>query len=811
MRTRVLDIVVVLVAGLIVCPGLGAGQQSAAAPLPSTPTADRAKDQFDFANGLYQRKLFLEAAEEYDKFIGSYPSHEEIPAALFRRAECLYQAYFQNERRPKEILTDAERDLRRLLDRFPQTTRRTPALLRRGEILCLLDRPGQAAPLLEELLRGSLSETEEEPVRFYLAQAYWNQKKITVAEKQWETLRLRFPRGKLYAKATYSLAFLKRQKAQPDAAILLLKELIAAKPRFPLPEDSHIPGDARVMLAEIHSQLGDHTRAAAIYLEASQEPRHRISSLYGRAWALFQQEEFEATVGVCRDLLKESGLGDREAGTLFLLGAALYETKKHQEAIEPLKRAVIHPGTGDLRTQAWYRLVWSLYLTGNHEGASREAKALLKLQLDPALAGDIHFILAQIAVASKRYSQAATEYRVVVEQFPASRFVEEAAYGVGGMEYRAQAYEGAAQAFDAFLETYPKSSLYEKALRWLAQSLLQAGRHEEAAGRIRQLIERNPSHEDLAYLLYSQGLALYKNGRTEEMRGPLSELLKRFPKYSHASEALYWLAWQDDQAGNNERSLQEYARLVKEYPGAPRWNAARRRLVVGYMKGEQFDRALPILLELLAEKDEAKQMGPQIFFRAAIYASELGRHDDALRILNGVAEMHPLPDVLERALIERGRELITLSRWQEASDCANEFLEQFPHSQFQPEAYWIRARALHGQNHFDDAARAFEQSVDALTSMGGSDPLFEATLHLDRGKLLEVRGHPELALKEYLYVDILFSDPRISPEALLRASICQEQLGKEGEARRLLERLVKMYPDAPQTRQARESLRGSTR
>jgi TolA-binding protein len=803
MCARVLTIVAILLLQVLPDSGLGAGQS----PAPSTATPDRAQDQLDFANGLYQRKLFLEAAEQYGTFIRSYPNHEKIPTALFRRAECLYQASYQNESSRNEILKDAEQELRTLLERFPQNERRTEALLRRGEILCQLARPAEAAPLLEELLRGPLSETVEEAVRFYLAQAYWDQKKTTEAEKQWETLRLRFPKGERYAPATYSLAILKQQKSQPEAAMALLKELTAEKPRFPVPKDSPIPGDARMVLAEIYRQLGDHTRAAAMFLEASREPRHRIGALFGQAWELFQQGEFEPTISLCRTLLKEPGLGDREAGTLFLLGSSLYETKKYQEAIDPLRRAVVHPGAGNLQIPAWFRLVWSLFLTNDHDGASREAEALLKLKLDPALAGDIHFVLAQIAAASKRYPDAATEYRTVIEQFPASRFVEKAAYGIGDTQYRTGAYREAAQAFANFLETYPKSPLYDQALRWLAESLLQAGEYKEAAGRITQLIERNPSHEDLPHLLYRQGLALNKSGQTEEMRRSFSELLERFPTSSEAPEALYWLAWQDDQAGNRERSLQEYERLVKEYPKAERWNAARRRLVVGYMETNHFDRALPILLEMLADKDQAKEMGPEIFFRSAIYASEQGRHDDALRILNRVAEVHTRPEVLERAFIERGREFIILSRWQEASDCANEFFDKFPHSPFQPEAYWIRARALQGENHFDDAARAFDQSLQALANMGSSDLFFEATLHLDRGRLMEVRGQPEEALKEYLYVDILFPDPRTSPSALLRGSIIQEQLGKKNEARQMLERLAKMYPDAPEARQAQERLK----
>ena len=171
MGPRVLFIVEFLFIGLIGCPAFTVAQESGSSPATSVP--DKAQDQLDFADGLYQRNLYSQSAEQYAVFIQSYPEHEKVPVALFRRAECLYRASYQDSQRREEILQEAERDLSTLLERFPQSDRRTEAILRRGEILCQINRPAEAVPLLSELLQGSLPETVEEAVRFYLGQAYW--------------------------------------------------------------------------------------------------------------------------------------------------------------------------------------------------------------------------------------------------------------------------------------------------------------------------------------------------------------------------------------------------------------------------------------------------------------------------------------------------------------------------------------------------------------------------------------------------------------------------------------------------------------
>ncbi len=415
--------------------------------------------------------------------------------------------------------------------------------------------------------------------------------------------------------------------------------------------------------------------------------------------------------------------------------------------------------------------------------------------------------MAQIATGSGDYETAAAEYRTVVEQYPASRFREKAAFGLGQAEYVAGAYDRAARAFEEFITGYPESPLYDEALRWLVESLVQVGQHEEATRRTAELIARNPQHKDLPHLLYSQGLSLYKSGRIEEMRRPLEELLSRFPRSRYAPEALYWLAWQDDQAGNTDQALQEFERLVKEYPASNHLYAAYRRLVTGYMQKQKFDQALPMLLAMLSNTEEVKGIGPEVFFQLAIHASDGGRHEDAVRILATVAQIHSDPAVEERALVEMGRELILLDRWQEALECAERLLSKFPQTLFVPEAHWIRAKAFCGMDRLDEAAKAFDESLQALVNVGSTDRFFEATVHLDRGKLLEARGLIQEALKEYLYVDILFPGPKTSPEAILRGADIQKRLGKEKEARDMLERLVQTYPDAPEAQQARLRLR----
>ena len=103
--------------------------------------------QLDFANGLFQRGLYAEAVEEYEKYLGSAAPGEDASTARYRLGE---SAYAQGQYEKAVAAFDL------VLGANPDHTLRHRAALSRGEALYFLKRHEEARAALQPCGRLSL-------------------------------------------------------------------------------------------------------------------------------------------------------------------------------------------------------------------------------------------------------------------------------------------------------------------------------------------------------------------------------------------------------------------------------------------------------------------------------------------------------------------------------------------------------------------------------------------------------------------------------------------------------------------------------
>ena len=64
----------------------------------------------------------------------------------------------------------------------------------------------------------------------------------------------------------------------------------------------------------------------------------------------------------------------------------------------------------------------------------------------------------------------------------------------------------------------------------------------------------------------------------------------------------------------------------------------------------------------------------------------------------------------------------------------------------------------------------------------------------------ELKGDAEAALRYYMSVGILFDDAVLVPEALHKASVLLDKLGRGAEAQAMRDELKARYPNSPQVK-----------
>jgi tetratricopeptide (TPR) repeat protein len=151
----------------------------------------------------------------------------------------------------------------------------------------------------------------------------------------------------------------------------------------------------------------------------------------------------------------------------------------------------------------------------------------------------------------------------------------------------------------------------------------------------------------------------------------------------------------------------------------------------------------------------------------------------------------------------RGQSIGCSQRWKDAQENAQDFLNTFPDSLFRPEIYWSRPRRWRVWTSYNRRWSWYEKSLTELQQQGNPDPSFEATLFMDRGRLLERLNRTSDALESFLRVAIIYDHPALTPEALYRSIRCHKILKEESEARTLLDELQQRYLDSPWTQKAK--------
>jgi soluble lytic murein transglycosylase len=256
---------------------------------------------------------------------------------------------------------------------------------------------------------------------------------------------------------------------------------------------------------------------------------------------------------------------------------------------------------------------------------SEAEAAMLRVQAEyPELADYAVFLLADYHTAGARYSEAAALYEQVIELYPGSSLVAQAAFKRGQALLESYAYPEAAAVFEEFLQSYPRSEFapaaglglgraltaeadLARAVRayqdvWVrypgnssdkeveqALSLLKAGgveipelastevyergrnlfkanMHDKAVETFAKFLDREPDSLERPDALYRTGVSLYYLGKRREAAVILEKMIREYPSHEGTSEALYWLGRSYGKLGDWDRGVQTFKKLLDDFP-----------------------------------------------------------------------------------------------------------------------------------------------------------------------------------------------------------------------------------------------------
>lgn len=769
------------------------------------------KTDFDLANGLYQRKLYKDAAGVFSEFIKAYPGSANRTTAMFRRAESMYQQSLQqSESNPVEakvVLIESQFGFQEYIKFAPDGDKIIDALLRHGEISYKLEDSKRGLISLQRVLSESEVDDQLEAAFFYAARCHEALEQYPEAEAKYQTVRSEYTKGDFAAFATYLLAQMFEKTERFDEAATLLTNLWRNEDEYVIPDGSNLIEKTQLLSAQILYRLDDFAKAAEAYMEyINQNPdgENAQEAKYGAAWALYRQKKYDEALAIANTLKREMLSSELLAGILFLQGTCSYQQRQYSDAALYFKEVIADPNAGEYRERAWYQLCWSHFLTNDMKQTEDQCRLMLEQPLELSMNSNVHYLLGQALARQDRLAEAAEEMRLVFTIDEKGEYAEDAMYLLGDMLYRLKEYKDSSQTYLQMANKYPQSSRIEDVLTRAVNAQFNAKEFALAVSTTDRLLNQFPNTSTKQDLLYRKGLALFQLDMLDPALDTFATVIDKPNTVEKKDDALYWTAYIHERKEDRETASKIYLRLIDEYPNYK--NISDVRLRKGYCdyKTGEFEKAFDQFHILLFDVNR-QDLTPEIVFWLISHCDQSEEHEEALRITNRALEIFDDPSVTERALIAKGTQLIALQEWKAALDSVSAFKEKYPESGFQPENLWIKAKALEGLGNKDEALAEYEQSLLSSQNHGSPDPALEASIYVDRGKILFEKEQHKEALESFLRVSILYDHPEFTPEATFLAIQCHIAMEQPADAQILYNDMLTHYPEHQWTIKAKES------
>lgn len=753
--------------------------------------ADAANDYYQRGKNLYdeaartqdavqRQRLFLTAIEILDSYLVDFPGHENAPKAWWH----LGSAY-QQIGRPK----DAQRYFSALIQRHQKGPWVAAAAYALAAEHYNNKEYAVAAPLFERYGSETLKEEEKARGHYYAGHCY----RLAGLDQQATAALVKVVEdpnaGEFGALARLGLAHVESKLGREQKALEGFVEIIA------LDCPDAVKAEALLHAALLSRKL-DQPDAAIGYLERILSSQG-MSSWWPSAHSALMTSHFEK--GDYEKVVEMHGQGgfelqgEPEAARQLLVGRALMRLKKSEEALKVFRGVErVVPPESDLAFQAsFYRLMCFYRVEGKH--VPEQVDAFLDLYRG-SRPNDMRIHTALMMKAESLHDEGKLAAAAqVYNQVDAMRVSEANRPGLlyqrGWCLAAAGDQAGALRSLDQFIRDHPEDSRIPSALAKRAKVHEQAGQIEPAVSDYDRLLKSDKAGPMITLAWLESARLRRGAGQIEDMitryQGLLNGVTDLDPKL--AAEAHYWIGWGMVKTNKPEQSIAplEKARALRaDLYG----KHAGLLLALGYFAAQNIEK-LAEEVHLAIRGGYQEDLPDQAIQWVGMQSYNAGSFADAATFLSLIAnpgEPRETALVVWRYL---GKALLETGKAEEALPAIANVLEVEKRAAWQADGLLDRGRALYQLERFEESRKAVDEAL-GLQPQGRT----RGSLRLLAGDLDMRAGDAKKASAQYLIVVSFINDKQLKPLALHKLVAAQEALGEQVEADKYRAQLTTEFP-----------------
>ncbi|KKL88294.1 hypothetical protein LCGC14_1926140 [marine sediment metagenome] len=656
-------------------------------------------------------------------------------------------------------------------------------------------------------------------------------KKYAEAAKEFQALRVKYPKGEHLADATYRNAFCLHKLGKYDDSLKLCKTAAASKA---------FQGPATELIAENLFLLGRYPQAAKVYTTLAKTAKGRAGTNY--AFRLGECAYLEGDLAKAVKLLgtlagdpktaKDPDL--REA--IFLFGDALLQTGQHAQAAAALARYV---GLAkQVKDEARFKLALAQLRSGKEAEAARTLLVVMQSKADSTWVLQAMFEYGQLTYKQKQPAKAAQVLAKVVASVKApAELVAPATYLLGWIDLDAGRYPQAAARFGQVVKKFPKHALAPEAAFRQGVALLKTKRYAEALTLLQGYIKANPKGKDVHEARFLTATCLAKLLRHAEAAKILASLAD--DKDARSETVLYELAWSQRKAKDRAAAAGTYRKLLAAYPSGQLATTARVELGGMLYQDKKFNEAADLLAKALADtkgdpktlavaryqlgwcyakldkhdkaaetfeafaaKNAKDELAPSALHQAGLAFSLVGNHAKAQAHFAKLVSGYPAHELAAVTYLKLGQEYNAAGDYEKAATTFATFVRKFPKDKFIYVAQFGTGWSLESRKKYAEARTWYAKVTSSHNGQTAARAQFQTgESYFAEGKLTRAAG-------ELIKVDIIYAYPQWSARALYEAGRVFEQLKRPAQAKAQYELCVKKYASQPVAKLAQKRLEG---
>lgn len=522
----------------------------------------------------------------------------------------------------------------------------------------------------------------------------------------------------------------------------------------------------------------------------------RDALIYWIAETNFKTKNFDAAIALYKELIRDFPQSSYLAYADYSLGWCLFEKGDFLEALNYLKKAREQFPKHALAEDAEFKICQALYNLRDYNLLREELTQFLKKYQSAWKKAQIFFYLAESNYYLQDYTGAINNYLRTIEVSESDSsnkdLIDLAKLGIGWSYIKLNNYQKAQETFnrlpassavlfgkatifsnlkqyqDAYMlyekltADYPQTKYLIEALIGRANCLYELNRPQEAINTYEEALDKANKNEsipkDLIYKLrYGLALSYLKSQQPKEAVDEFQKLASVSDDNMVRLSALCQAADTYQDAGQYEKAIGEYKRILQDYPDTSYSDYIQYQLGKSLMSLRQFDAA-------------------QLAFNALIANC-------------------PQSKLLDEARFQLGMVYFKNGDFVNAKDYFNKFANETSNSQLKNEAIYLVGVSLYNLGKYREAINTLETILKIEPSSG--DPKLVQSAEFEIASILYQIGEPKEALKRFYSFINKYPDSNLRADVLLWLGDYFSQRQLFDLARRYLWQLVREHPDSP--------------